>query len=272
MNKKVHFLLPMLCGMLTSGCFGVVGLELKENMEDLDGERAKQERPAPARVDRDIAVQIRMQPDLGCIVVATDDDTMAEELGAYTCALYAMKDPEPTDRIKERSEKYETPEYGIHIPQVAEVFAQILQQRLSERFRKATGGQGDIGISMAKATIFHDWNKLGAKRGRISVVATLGDGTKIQVQGQGEIESNTGHMAWLVPLGVLTFPLGVAIGGAIADNIWRNDLALIMLMAMDDASIKLAEKLAAAGTSGAVPASPPPAATPPAATTSEPSE
>ena len=133
MKKRIHLLLPLLLGVLTSGCFGVVGLELKENMEVLDGERAKQERPAPARVDRDIAVQVSMKTDLGCVAVATADEAMAEEFGAYTCALFALEDPEPTDRIKERSEKYDTPEYGMHIPQVAEVFSQLLRGTILEK-------------------------------------------------------------------------------------------------------------------------------------------
>ncbi|MBN2494419.1 MAG: hypothetical protein JXR96_07520 [Deltaproteobacteria bacterium] len=266
--------------MLCTGCINVLALELKENMEVLEGERAKDSTPAPVKADRDISVRVAAGESLGCIMIETADEKIAEEMGTYGCSFFELSDPEPVDRIKEKFEAVENALWGVHASGLSESFRDIIQYRLSERFRNATvelgEGGGEAQIRITKIAVYHGWSKLSEKNALVSLTATLPGGAELSAAGRGFLGSGNAHLAYLIPIGVLTFPIGLAIGGAIVDSVFRSDLALIVLMAMDEAARDLASQLVEA-TAGQAPATPPaepppPAAPPPSAEPPPPAE
>ncbi|MCK5690455.1 hypothetical protein KAI87_14345, partial [Myxococcota bacterium] len=53
-----------------------------------------------------------------------------------------------------------------------------------------------------------------------------------------------GHLAWMIPVGVLTFPIGLAIGSAVLNSVEGGIIERNTAKAIDQAAEQLAEHLA----------------------------
>jgi len=77
------------------------------------------------------------------------------------------------------------------------------------------------------------------------LLAISNDGNTIEAYGKAMNKLGNGHLAWLIPLGVITFPIGTAIGATIIDNKAMELMNKTLIESIDMAAAELSRKLAA---------------------------
>jgi hypothetical protein len=58
-------------------------------------------------------------------------------------------------------------------------------------------------------------------------------------------EMGNGHLAWMIPVGVLTFPIGYVIGAIVFENNYKALVNKTIAEAIDTAAADLSKKIAA---------------------------
>ena len=68
--------------------------------------------------------------------------------------------------------------------------------------------------------------------------------TPLDVTGEGINAMGNGHLAWMIPVGILTFPLGFAIGAMVLENVETQLIGFTVAEAIDNAAAEMSKKIA----------------------------
>ena len=122
-----------------------------------------------------------------------------------------------------------------------------LQRHLGRYFARAAvmrGAPADAATAPVHVEVGLELGPLSyAKRTVVELRATLPDGETVAVRGRGSRNSAV-HLAWALPLGRVSFPLGFAIASSIMAGINTRYMAESCAQAIDDAAAHLAAELA----------------------------
>lgn len=125
----------------------------------------------------------------------------------------------------------------------------IIEYRLAERFKKVIVKVSATGIANPEQTVVEPrvevrWPEFGYIAAVAELKVTKNKKVLITVKAESDKRHTTKHLAWAIPVAVITFPIGlfvlVPVGSSIKIDCYQESLA----EALDRAAVKLADHFA----------------------------
>jgi hypothetical protein len=175
--------------------------------------------------------------------------TVREQVGDQTVTIARLHVVEGGSSDELRAEydqlgrENKKPFSGVVAEGFGATFAQLLEKRLTTRLPGSTaklGGQGELHATPS--------GELAVENGeyvvRLKMTLLPAHGAaSVSVEGVGKSTVPTGHLAWAIPLTVVTFPIGLLIWPPVVEGIDSSHRAAAFARAMDAAAGKLAEEI-----------------------------
>ncbi len=125
-----------------------------------------------------------------------------------------------------------------------------LEQQLKAYFNEAivrleSPEQSNNTQATSVASYYTEWFTTDTKIMYTKLLAISSDGNTIEAYGKAMNKLGNGHLAWLIPLGVITFPIGTIIGATIVDAKVMELMNKTLIESIDIAAAELSKKLAA---------------------------
>lgn len=148
---------------------------------------------------------------------------------------------------KEQIKKFEENKGILLLKNYTKVMALFLNKHLSKKFNKVTINEGgnEPGPStyVSSPSFLFEIPASCSHRAKFTLVATPRIGAPITATGE---ESNTYfNTLWLLPIGIIFFPVGLVVGYMVTRSVYKNSSTYVIAGAMDKACESLAAQLAA---------------------------
>jgi len=263
----------------SAGCFGVRNFDVAAGHEGFAALHPELSAVQPTSGGGSVAVALAVPETTGCIPLRLADGSEKETLGDFRCDVIPVSTAAAKDDLKRAyreltAEDGEKQKWGVVWESYGETLRAALAKHLGAHYgavdvqRVDAATDGANGVAQDGTFYFQFW-RTDTKRMVITLTATPeGGGAPVTASAEVAAEMGNGHLAWMIPVGVLTFPIGYAIGVLVFDNMETDFTARVVAQAIDEASRKLAAAMAAAPPPAPVPA-PAPAAAPAAPATGE---
>ncbi len=192
-----------------------------------------------------------MPGDFGCYLESVEDETEREEKGRYRCnAFIVNKDIAKTEISEKRNKSCEGLNRGFFFLNFREVLQSMLEVHLSQYFDSAeiefSKSVDNEAINIDPSFVFYEPSmRTGAKRAIVELQINFMTSDRSEnVTSNVSHKIGSGHLAWLIPLGALTFPVGFLIGSMIFDNIEQKKMEEAVANAVKDAAAEAAKIIA----------------------------
>lgn len=253
MKTKVFYLLVL--SVLLSGSFGCSGLMLRHVNVDRGAkkyaEKVDVEKEFVEVKKNEVRVNIVMDGEFGCYTKVVQDPNESQEKGRYKCVAFLVDKQIPrTEVMAKRNEDGVKTDRGLYFYKFSDNLQARLESELQNYYENVTVTISEKIIPDAinitpSLTFYEATMRTGFKRAFIEldinyVMSQLENKATAQISHQ----IGNGHLAWLIPLGVLTFPLGFLIGSMIFDNIEQGKMEETVTEAIFEASQKAAKLIA----------------------------
>lgn len=198
------------------------------------------------------AVEVQVARHTGGLALRNGDDIQGDAswVSVEMPAVDLEGEPEEVERVLRPWADDLRARYGtttiIMVPDYADALAVALEHHLRRRFADASvqvidaaQDRGDVPLVVGTTARVRD---NGIKR--FDLVLQTSDGNGVQASGERRPRR---HLAWSIPLAVLTFPLGVLIGNSVMPHINRGAFLDAFGEAIDRLAHAYAERLALRG-------------------------
>ncbi|MCA9672323.1 MAG: hypothetical protein KC503_42305 [Myxococcales bacterium] len=197
-------------------------------------------RPRPA-TRSPLVVHLKVAKSYGCFFPVA-----IARPGAMVCKAFPAASIDEVKRsfsAKLSSKQISPAAFGFD--NVRDLFVAVLKKRLGSRFDLRFSPRPSEGAVTIEAGFdFGFFVPRYTAKTRLAV--RLASGQQLSSDGQGETRFNHGHLGWMIPVAVISLPIGLpivmAIGGSIHTGLREEALAL----SVDSAAQKLAARLASA--------------------------
>jgi|GEM_PF-5744081 len=184
----------------------------------------------------------------GCYLEKVNKKKEIENDVAYQCIGFPLKTDDPGKEIKNRVEEDNAKAYVYYIfDSFADVTKICLDKQLKAYFNevdieiKSMNESSDLTSSLS---YYSKWAKSDDKIMLVRLIAKSSDGNIVEGTGKALNKMGNGHLAWMIPLGIVTFPVGFAIGAIIFDNQFKALMNKTIAEAIDMAAADLSKKFA----------------------------
>lgn len=250
---EVVFLVVNALGSI--GCFGVRQLDVQDGYEGYKNLHPDIAAVKPAGGADAIALDLIVPETAGCVPLMLNDGKEKEQKGQFRCTVFAVTTGEEKDGLKRKYKSMDKDEgdpqkMGFSMVQYGAVLQAALEKQLGGHFREVSVNRvdalsGSSAIVSQESTFYYEFWRSDEKTMIITLTATpAGGGLPVSVSEEVSSEMGNGHLAWMIPLGVLTFPVGCAIGLAVFSNMETSLIERVIGEAMDKSARALAAKLA----------------------------
>lgn len=184
-----------------------------------------------------------------CRLEKTDERKEIDESPTYQCIGFPLYYDDTKEEIKEIIKNSKKGSYYV-FDSFGEVVKACLEEQLRAYFNDATVNlespeQANNTQATSVASYYTEWFKTDNKIMYTKLLAISGDGNTIEAFGKAMNKLGNEHLAWLIPLGVITFPIGTIIGATIVDNKAMELMNKTLIESIDNAAAELSKKLAA---------------------------
>jgi len=197
-----------------------------------------------------INLSILASEKCGCYLEKVNSKKEIKDDVAFQCIGFPIKTADPGQEIKQKVSEDNAKAYLYYVydsyvsvaqmcmkKQLGAYFNQVnIDLNLSNKFEPS--GSGFSMDYYCKKTKTDDQIIV------VKLIAKSNDGKIIEGYGKAMNKMGNGHLAWMIPLGVATFPIGFAIGAAIFNNNFNALLLRTIAEAIDIAAADLSKKLA----------------------------
>lgn len=242
--------------LMTTACFNTIQLDLQEAHEAFAERQQNEPTPAPPRATTSVAVAAVAGDGVGCVMVETPDEAEADRLGSYRCDLFQLPAGADADAVDDRADAMEDHAgFGFYGANFSPAFTHVLEASFGARFdgakvRAVTDGAQvkpeEIRVELTQLSYYQGWAKLSEKNAVATLQATLPDGRVLTGTGTATIPSEFSQLGWMVPVGVVFFPIGIIPSAFVQDAIMFDHMQLGVWVGLDAASRELTAKVAAA--------------------------
>ncbi len=198
-----------------------------------------------------VHVTIVMNGQFGCYLEAVKDVIEREEKGRYRCEAFTVDPARPRPEVIEKkdSDGIKAAE-GLYFANFSNVLQKSLEAYLTEYYENVevsvSETPGIDGININPNLLYYQctWrtaDKVTFVELDINYVLA---GLTHNAAGYASHKIGNGHLGWLIPLGVLTFPVGFLIGSIIFDNLEQKKMAESVADAINEAAKNAAETIA----------------------------
>ncbi len=232
-----------------SSCYSYQAYDMNKGMEKY----LKSNKALPVEksyVGNSINVELIAPEIVGCYYEKVLDEVERKEKGPNRCLGFPMENKSLLGEIKEKADADGA---KSHLGIVFQNFGKQAQVAL-ERHLNAYYDEVNVNLSTTSVDKrsfvntnmdYYSENMRTANKSMYVNMTIVGEGIEpIDITGVAINQMGSGHLAWLIPLGIITFPLGTIIGSIIFNN---NEYALITYTAaeaMDKAAAEISKTLA----------------------------
>lgn len=248
---KNLYLLLLIMFALATGCanLSVISYPLNEEMNTFRLSEEYNSNRFDARFDQ-INVNLVCPDIFGCYEELVRDESEKSEKGAFRCLaapLHAVTADEDMKRyIEEQGSKKRTVLYFTYFNDVAK---EMLEKSLKSYYNNVnitlTSSAENLKELNSKMEMdyYRETLRTGEKRIFVNMAALDKDGNILfDVTGSGINEWGKGHIYWLLPMAILTLPIGLIIEVIILNKKDKEMISKSAMDAIDDACRKFADK------------------------------
>ncbi len=237
------------------GCFGVRQLDVMEGYEGFKNLHPDMATVEPAGGTEAIALDLIVPETAGCVPLMLHDGEEKDEKGHFRCTVFALTTGGEKDGFKRKyksmgEDEGDPQKMGFSMVQYGATLQAALEKQLGGHFGEVSVNRvdalsGSSAIVAQESTFYYKFWRSDEKTMILTLTATpAGGGLPVSVSEEVTSEMGNGHLAWMIPLGVLTFPIGYAIGLGVFSNMETDLIERVIGEAMDKAARALAVKLA----------------------------
>ena len=237
------------------GCFGVRQLDVMEGYEGFKNLHPDMAAVEPAGGTEAIALDLIVPETAGCVPLMLHDGEEKDEKGHFRCTVFAVTTGGEKDGFKRKyksmgEDEGDPQKMGFSMVQYGATLQTALEKQLGGHFGEVSVNRvdalsGNSAIVAQESTFYYKFWRSDEKTMILTLTATpAGGGLPVSVSEEVTSEMGNGHLAWMIPLGVLTFPIGYAIGLAVFSNMETDLIERVIGEAMDKAARALAARLA----------------------------
>jgi len=249
MSKK-YLLLAITCiFLLTTGCSTYLSF-------DVDwGYNQYLETPKAISVDEkspngSVELTLIAPEKCGCYLEKADHRKEIVEDVPYQCIGFPLYTDKPGEEIKQKINDDNAKAFQNYVfNSFGKVTKICLERQLGAYFNhvdinlKSTG-DSESSETFSTMSYYTKSSKTADKFMLVKLIAKSNDGKIIEGIGNATNKLGNGHLVWMIPLGVATFPIGTTIGVIIFNNSYNALMNKTIAEAIDVAAADLSKKLA----------------------------
>jgi hypothetical protein len=250
---KIFFL--VMAALSSVGCFGVRQLDVMEGYEGFKNLHPDMAAVEQAGGTEAITLDLIVPETAGCVPLMLHDGEEKEQRGHFRCMVFAVTTGEEKDGLKRKyksmgKDEGDPQKMGFSMMQYGATLQTVLEKQLGSHFGEVSINRvdalsGSSAIVNQESTFYYKFWRSDEKTMVLTLTATpAGGGLPVSVSQEVTSEMGNGHLAWMIPLGVLTFPIGYAIGLGVFSNMETDLIERVIGEAMDKAAGALAARLA----------------------------
>ncbi len=249
--KTIRVLFVFSILILLSGCADIyiTSLPLNQGMNDYRMSQAYHDgRLEPVKDQIDL--QLICPEICGCFIKMVDDETEKTQKGPIRCLGIPLKSENAREimiqKLEEAGCRNKTVFFFTFLNDVTK---EMLDKSLSSYYKKV-----NINLSSTKGNykelnneMIMDYYMGFARTGNKNIIAKMialdNNGNKLfDITGNSVNQLGNKHLVWMLPVAILTFPLGTVIGAIILEKKERELVIKTVMEAVDDASRQFAQK------------------------------
>jgi hypothetical protein len=239
----------------STGCFAVRQFNVKEGYEGYQNLHPELAAVEKKNGNDAIVVDLVVPKTSGCVPLRLKDGGEKESYGDFRCKVSALTTGQEKVDLKQKYKSMDRNEgapqkMGFAMIQYGAALQRAVENQFAGHFGNVTVNRVDdppgnaTSVALDGTLYFKFW-RTDRKTVKLILTATPENGgAPISVTEEVSAEMGNGHLAWMIPVGVLTFPVGFAIGSAVFNNMETDFIERIIGQAMDQAAKSLASKLA----------------------------
>ncbi len=244
---KLSFIFLLVISM--SSCFTTRDVNISEGMEDyLASEKAIS---AIENYSEDRVEVVILAPEIcGCYFEKTTDETEKEEKAPYRCLGFPVNGNNPEDDIKKKIEEDGVKSsFGMLFTDFGDNIKDAMERHLRVYFKEVSvevvdAESYDDKYITTKLDYYSEFARTDNKYLYMKMQMKGNGSTPLDVTGEGINAMGNGHLAWMIPVGILTFPLGFAIGAMVLENVETQLIGFTVAEAIDNAAAEMSKKIA----------------------------
>lgn len=233
--------------LLVTGCtpylYYDIGREYPTYLEESNAPVADQK-----AVEGTIELTVIAPEKCGCRLEKTNERKEIDESPSYQCIGFPLYSDDTKEEIKELKKNSKKGSYYV-FDSFGEIVKACLEQQLRAYFNDTNVNlkspeQANNTEATSVASYYTEWFTTDNKIMYTKLLAISSDGNTIEAYGKAMNKLGNGHLAWLIPLGVITFPIGTIIGATIVDAKAMELMNKTLIESIDLAAAELSKKLA----------------------------
>jgi len=246
--KKHEFSVIACILLLLTGCTPYLYYDIEREYPDYR-EQSKEPVADQKAAGGTIELTVIAPEKCACRLEKTNERKEIDESPTYQCIGFPLYYDDTKKEIKEIIENSKKGSYYV-FGSFGKVVKACLEQQLTAYFNEANVNlespeQTNSAPATSVASYYTEWFTTDNKIMYTKLLAISNDGNTIEAYGKAMNKLGNGHLAWLIPLGVITFPIGTAIGATIIDNKAMELMNKTLIESIDMAAAELSRKLAA---------------------------
>lgn len=247
MKKNVFFVIASVFLLLT-GCTPYLYYDIEREYPDYLEESNVPVADQKA-ADGTIELTVIAPEKCACRLEKTNERKEIDESPTYQCIGFPLYYDDTKEEIKELKKNSKKGSYYV-FGSFGEVIKACLEQQLSAYFNEAnvtleSPEQTNNSPATSVTSYYTEWFTTDTKIMYTKLLAISSDGNTLEAYGKAMNKLGNGHLAWLIPLGVVTFPIGTIIGATIVDAKATELMNKTLIESIDMAAAELSKKLAA---------------------------
>lgn len=194
-----------------------------------------------------IEISLVAPKDCGCYLEKANHKKQITQDVPYQCKGFVVHSEDPGKEIRQKAEQDNATAYQYYVfSGFNDVAKKCLEKQLRAYFKdvKVNLKSEDTANDNSMMDYYTMQMKTSDKYMLVSLVALSDNGKLIEGEGLATDKMGNGHLAWMIPLGVVTFPIGVIIGAIVFDSSYNAFMNKVLAEAIDIAAADLSKKIA----------------------------
>lgn len=249
MRKRLFYFVLTCVLIFTTSCSSYLSFDIKYGYDKYI------ETPKVVAVENksdagEIEISLIAPDKCGCYLEKANQKKEIAQDVPFQCKGFVVKSDDPGKELRQMAEKNNATAYQFYVFNAFNEVAKIcLEKQLRAYFK-------DVKVNMKSTDNFDSVNEISMmdyytmkmktsdKFMLVKLIALSDSGNIIEGEGLAIDKLGNGHLAWMIPVGVLTFPIGFVIGTIIFDSNYNAFMNRIVAEAIDIAAADLSKKLA----------------------------
>jgi hypothetical protein len=201
-----------------------------------------------------IAISLIAPKECACYLEKANQKKKITQDVPYQCLGFTITSDDPGKEIDQRVKQDQATAYQFYVFNgFSDVAGKCLDKHLHAYFKDVQIDSKSMNeLDAVSESSWMDYYtkqmKTSDKYVLVKLIALSDQGNMLYGEGLATDKMGNGHLAWMIPLGVATFPIGVIIGAIIFDNSYNAHMNKVVAEAIDvaaaDLSIKIADAMA----------------------------